>query len=306
MNYRHIYHAGNFADVMKHAVLALVVEALKKKDAPFYALDTHAGIGTYDLASIEAGKTQEWREGIGRVLANASPAAELAPYLGAIGAANSFQDVMPAKAGIQEANETVDSRLRGNDSKGEGIRWYPGSARIIRTLMRRGDRLVACELHPADAQTLDEEFARDRQVKVHALDGWLALKSFLPPKERRGLVLIDPPYEEPGELARLATGLREAHARWATGIYLAWYPIKDRTEADEFLAAIVASGIRRVASCEMLLRPASDPDRLSGSGLVIINPPWGLEGALRAMVPDLARMLGGAGAWSRVESLVGE
>jgi 23S rRNA (adenine2030-N6)-methyltransferase len=118
MNYRHIYHAGNFGDVMKHAVLALVVEALKKKDAPFYALDTHAGIGTYDLASIEAGKTQEWRQGIGRVLADPSPAAELAPYLAAIRAANSPQDVMPAKAGIQEANESVDSRLRGNDTRG--------------------------------------------------------------------------------------------------------------------------------------------------------------------------------------------
>src|SRR4029079_5550446 len=129
-----------------------------------------------------------------------------------------------------------------------------------------------CELHPADAQTLDEEFARDRHVKVHALDGWLALKSFLPPTQRDGVVLVDPPYEEPGEFARLATGLREAHQRWATGIYLLWYPTKDRTEADALLAAIKASGIPRITLCELLLRPPSDPDRLSGSGLVIVNP----------------------------------
>ena len=306
MNYRHIYHAGGFQDVAKHAALALIVEALKKKDTPFYALDTHAGIGTYDLGSLEAGKTGEWRDGIGRVLADPAPPAELAPYLAAVRAANPTQDVMPAKAGIQEANERMDSRLRGNDKGGESpIRWYPGSARIIRTLMRKGDRLVACELHPEDAATLAEEFARDRQVKVQALDGWLAAKAFLPPKERRGLVLVDPPYEEPGEFARLATGLQEAHKRWATGIYLLWYPIKDRTESDAFLAAVTASGIRRVLLAELAIAPL-DADRLTGSGLVIVNPPWGLDEALRAMLPYLARVLGRGGASWRVESLAGE
>ena len=213
---------------------------------------------------------------------------------------------MPAKAGIQETNESVDSRLRGNDGKGESIRWYPGSARTIRTLMRRGDRMVACELQPADAQTLAEEFARDRQVKVHALDGWLALKSFLPPKERRGLVLVDPPYEEPGEFARLAAGLHEAHKRWATGIYLLWYPIKDRTESAAFLAAVKASGIPRVTLCELLLQLPTDPERFNGCGLVIVNPPWGLDEALRAMLAYLARVLGRSGASWRVESLTGE
>jgi len=281
MNYRHIYHAGGFQDVLKHAVLALIVEALKKKDTPFYALDTHAGIGTYDLASIEAGKTGEWREGIGRLLTDPSPPAELAPYLSAIHAANP-------------------------DSRGD-IRWYPGSSRIIQTLMRRGDRLVACELHPVDAQTLAEEFARNRQVKVHALDGWLALKSFLPPKERRGLVLVDPPYEEPGEFERLANGLQEAHRRWATGIYLLWYPIKDRTEPDAFLAAVAATEIRRMMVAELLVQPVDDPDRLNGSGLVIVNPPWGLDQALRTTLPYLSRVLkrSNDSTW-RLEALAGE
>ena len=280
MNYRHIYHAGGFQDVAKHAVLALIVEALKKKDTPFYALDTHAGIGTYDLGSLEAGKTGEWRDGIGRMLADPAPPVELAPYLAAVRAAN-------------------------DGGAAESIRWYPGSARIIRTLMRRGDRLVACELHPEDVATLAEEFARDRQVKVHALDGWLAAKAFLPPKERRGLVLVDPPYEEPGEFARLATGLLEAHKRWATGIYLLWYPIKDRTESDAFLAAVTASGIRRVLVTELAIAP-TDPERLNGCGLVIVNPPWGLDEALRAMLAYFARVLGRGGASWRVESLAGE
>lgn len=173
--------------------------------------------------------------------------------------------------------------------------------------MRRGDRLVACELHPADAQTLAEEFARDRHVKVHALDGWLALKSFLPPKERRGLVLVDPPYEESGEFERLANGLQEAHRRWATGIYLLWYPIKDRAEPDAFLTAVTATGIRRVMIAELLVQSVDDPDRLNGSGLVIVNPPWGVDQALRTTLPYLSQVLkrSNDSTW-RLQAVTGE
>jgi 23S rRNA (adenine2030-N6)-methyltransferase len=283
MNYRHIYHAGNFADVLKHAVLALIVEHLKLKDAPFRVIDTHAGTGLYDLASEEAQKTGEWRDGIGRILAAELPAgiaAILAPYL----------DV-----------------IRSENDGGDGIVRYPGSPLVARRLMRRGDSLVVNEAHPEDAERLAALFAKDRQTKVLALDGWTALKALLPPKERRGLVLIDPPFEEPGEFKRLMHGLVEAHRRFATGTVMLWYPAKDVRTVQTFLRDVAALGIPKLLSAELFVDTPHADGGLVGTGLVILNPPFTLEAKLKDLLPYLATMLArGKGVESRLAWLAGE
>ncbi|MEJ1160723.1 23S rRNA (adenine(2030)-N(6))-methyltransferase RlmJ [Prosthecomicrobium sp. N25] len=292
MNYRHAYHAGNFADVLKHAVLTRLIVLLQKKDAPFRILDTHAGVGVYDLAAPEAEKTGEWRTGIARLLAAAPQpdvAALLAPYLGAVRAANSLPSD-PAAAAPPAA-----------------LQRYPGSPLLARSLMRRVDRLTLTELHPADAAALSALFAGDVQVRVVELDGWLALKSFLPPKERRGLVLVDPPFEAPGEFDRLVGGLAAAHRRFATGVYALWYPIKDEAEVARFARALVASGLRRLLRVELRTRAVEPGRPLSGCGLVLLNPPWTLDDELGRLAPALARILAeGPGAGARVDWLVTE
>jgi 23S rRNA (adenine2030-N6)-methyltransferase len=276
MNYRHAYHAGNFADVLKHAVLALVIEYLKRKPAPFRVIDTHAGSGRYALDSEEAAKTAEWRGGIGRLLgAGATPlpapvAALLAPYLDAVRAENG----------------------------GRALTVYPGSALIARRLMRTDDALVANELHPEEYARLKAVVGRDRRVKVLALDGWLALKSQLPPKERRGLILIDPPFEEDGEVERMVEGLGEGLGRFATGVYVAWYPIKDPKSLARFHRALRAvDADKQPLRIEMMLRRPVDLDRLNGCGLVVLNPPHTLRHDLARILPELTRRLrNGSGA----------
>lgn len=285
MNYRHAYHAGNFGDVLKHATLALVIEHLKRKPAAFRIIDTHAGVGLYDLGSGPAEKTGEWRQGIGRIFGpEAEPlpedvAALLAPYLSAVAVENA--------AGA--------------------ITRYPGSPRIARTLLRPQDRLVANELHPEDSLHLKELFARDRQTKVLQLDGWIALKSLLPPKERRGVVLVDPPFEEPGELERMAQGLREAATRFPTGTYLLWYPIKDTKTITAFHNAVAGLGLPKLLVAELMLRAPRDPARLNGAGLVILNPTYRLDESLGMLLPFLAARLGDApGASHRLTWLAGD
>lgn len=282
MNYRHIYHAGNFADVFKHAVLALVIEHLKLKDAPFRVIDTHAGIGLYDLASDEAQRTGEWKEGIGRILAASLPAdvaAILAPYL----------DV-----------------VRNENPAGELVR-YPGSPLIARRLMRPDDRLVVNEAHPEDAGRLAALFAKDRAAKVLALDGWTALKAVLPPKERRGLVLIDPPFEAPGEFRRFIDALHDVRRRFATGTVLLWYPIKDERVTNAFLREAAALSIPKLLSAELFVRTPQSAGGLSGNGLLILNPPFTLEERLAILLPYLVATLSqGNGAGSRLAWLTGE
>lgn len=285
MNYRHAYHAGSFADVVKHAVLALAVERLKAKDAAFCVLDTHAGTGCYDLATTTARKTGEYETGIGRLLARDPRVlpAELKPYLGAVAALN--------------------GGTLGNGS----LRWYPGSPRLVRALMREQDRLVALELHPEDAATLAALFQRDPQVQVRQGDGYGGLKALLPPRERRGLVLIDPPFEAADEFEQVVRGLRQAYRRWATGHYMIWYPIKHRAPVAAFHEALKATGIARILAAELLLRPAEDPRRLNGSGLILVNPPWPIEDQLRSLLPALAEILGAeSGGGARVEWLMPE
>jgi 23S rRNA (adenine2030-N6)-methyltransferase len=267
VNYRHAYHAGNFAEVVKHAALARIVAHLREKPAAFRILDTHAGAGLTDLAGPEATRTGEWRDGIGRLRAAALAGDVhdlLAPYLDAIAACN------------------PDGQLTA----------YPGSPVLIHAWLRPQDRLLACELEPGAAFALGRRMRGDARIKVVTIDGWTALSAYLPPKERRGAVLIDPPFEQPGEFARLADGLALARRKWATGTYLAWYPIKDRREADAFCRTIVRADIPNVLRAELTVAPDRAAARLAGTGLVVINPPWTLEADLAVLLPALAQMLG--------------
>ncbi|MBM3601978.1 MAG: 23S rRNA (adenine(2030)-N(6))-methyltransferase RlmJ [Alphaproteobacteria bacterium] len=285
MNYRHAYHAGGFGDVVKHAVLAMIVEALKRKDKPFYVLDTHAGIGRYDLGGEQAEKTGEWRHGILKVIEAPEPPAALAPYF----------DLL----------RVMNGGLKG--SAQDALRAYPGSPRLVRALLRPQDRLALVELHPGDHATLAAEFRRDVQVQVHALDGYVALKSFLPPPERRGLVLIDPPFEATDEFERLTRALAQAHRRWATGVLMAWHPIKHKSEIERFHAAVVATGIGRVLALVFPVQPMDDAERLNGCGIVMVNPPWPLADELPPVLHFLHRNLRRAGksTW-RLDWLAGE
>ncbi len=273
MNYRHAYHAGNFADVLKHLVLTLVIEHLKQKPAPFRVIDTHAGTGLYDLTGIEAGKTNEWQGGIGRLIGatlSAEAAPVFAPYLDCV---------------------------RSENPDGTLVR-YPGSPLIARRLLRANDVLVVNELHPEDHRELAALFARDAQTKVLNLDGWTALKSLLPPKERRGVILVDPPFEEAGELDRLVAGLKDAHRRFATGTVILWYPVKSLRPIDHFHRALAGLGLEKVLVTELFLRPPQDPERLNGTGLVVFNPPFTLADRLHTALPVLtASMAGEAGAF---------
>lgn len=282
MNYRHAYHAGNFADVAKHVIVTRIVEYLKQKDKAFRVIDTHAGIGLYNLDEGEAARTGEWQDGIAKVIDAKMPApvAELlAPWLNAVRSVNSDK----------------------------GLRKYPGSPKLVRMLMRKNDRLSAIELHPEDAKILARQFEGDYQVRVIELDGWLALGAHLPPKEKRGLVLVDPPFEEGSEFARLVNGLRAAHARWPNGIYALWYPLKDRKSVATFLKDLKETGIPKVLNAELYIRGPSPQPRLDGSGMIIVNPPFKLAEELALIFPELMRLMQqDKGGFWRVDWVNGE
>jgi len=270
MNYRHAYHAGNFADVMKHAVLARVLTHLHDKPAAFRVIDTHAGAGLYDLGGVEAGKTLEWHDGIGRLIEaeldgklDEPVRALLAPYLDAIAALN------PAGA----------------------LTVYPGSPVLTQFLLRPQDRLIACELEPQAAAALSRQLRADARAKAIAIDGWTALTAYVPPKERRGVVLVDPPFEQPQELSRLAQGLAAAHRKWATGCYLLWYPIKDTAEITAFARKLSRLDIAKTLRIELFPEISPGDKGLRGSGLIAVNPPWRLYEELEILLPALGRVL---------------
>ena len=270
MNYRHAFHAGNFADVVKHAVLARVVAHLREKDSAFRIIDTHAGSGLTRLSGREASRTGEWRQGIGRLLAaplDPEIRGLLAPYLEAIAGYN----------------------------PGERLLAYPGSPLLALSWLRPQDRLIACELVPAAAARLARAFGKDRRAKVITIDGWTALAAYVPPKERRGLVLVDPPFEAPGEFDRLADHLARAHRKWPTGTYLLWYPIKDVSETERFARNIAGLGIAKILRAEVGIAVPQDKSlagkSLIGSGLLLVNPPWRLETELQSLLPALAGVL---------------
>jgi 23S rRNA (adenine2030-N6)-methyltransferase len=280
MNYRHAFHAGNFADVVKHATLARIIAYLKQKPAAFRVIDTHAGAGHYDLAGPEASRSGEWREGIGRLVDAPLASAMrdlLAPYLDVVASYNP-----------------------------EHLRLYPGSPALVRAWLRPQDRLVACEREPGAARALAASLRGDPRIKAVAIDGYTALNAYVPPKERRGLTLIDPPFEQEDEFHRLAQALAAAHRKWPTGIYMLWYPIKDAAATAAFSRRLERLGIGRILRAELELAGKHDPLRLAGSGLILVNPPWTLEGELAALLPALAQALGGRQGASRLDWLAGE
>jgi 23S rRNA (adenine2030-N6)-methyltransferase len=272
MNYRHAFHAGNFADCVKHALLLWLLDALRRKPAPIAVLDAHAGAGAYDLAAGPAQRTGEWRSGIARLL-DETPA-PLVRYVDLV-----------RRLGL-----------------------YPGSPVLIRALLHPEDRLICCELHPDDASALRRRFARDPQVAVHQRDAWEALGALLPPRERRGLVLIDPPFEDPQEFTHLAAGIAIGHARFRTGVFAAWYPIKHRAPVRAFHAAVRQTGTRDVVTAELCLREPLDPTRLNGCGMLVVNPPYGFDAAAPPILDALLQRLGEGepGAGATVTRLVDE
>jgi 23S rRNA (adenine2030-N6)-methyltransferase len=273
MNYRHIFHAGNFADCMKHALLIELLAAMQRKDKPFLVLDTHAGTGHYDVQyDASAAKTGEWLTGIARILAARPPA--LAAYCASI----------------------------------DRLGLYPGSPAIAAAALRPGDRLIACELHPEDAARLRRNFAftNKANVHIHERDGYGAIRAFLPPPERRALVLIDPPYERPDEFRTAAANLVAAHAKFSSAVYALWYPIKHRAPVREFFETVRLAGIRDVISAEFLRRPPVDPGRLNGCGLLIINPPYEFAATAGPILSALEPILGEPGAASAIDVIADE
>jgi 23S rRNA (adenine2030-N6)-methyltransferase len=282
VNYRHAFHAGSFADVFKHAVLCRILFYLRTKEAPFRVIDTHAGAGIYDLTSPEATRGGEWQDGIGKLLASPLPApvAELLkPYLEVIDAFNEHGQ----------------------------LKLYPGSPAYARAWLRPQDHLIACELEPSAAAALAHNLRRDVRIKTLAIDGWTALGAYVPPKERRGLVLVDPPFEEDSDFRRLADALGVAHRKWATGIYALWYPVKGRSEPDALAKRLRRLDIGKILRAELIVSSLSDPSRLNGSGLILVNPPWTLAGELSTLLPALAQRLGRDGKGSfKLDWLAGE
>ncbi|MEO7071834.1 MAG: 23S rRNA (adenine(2030)-N(6))-methyltransferase RlmJ [Rhodanobacter sp.] len=269
MNYRHAYHAGNFADVLKHTVLFALIEALQAKSTPFCFIDTHAGSGSYALDGFEAGKTGEYKDGIARL-----HPAEKVPAL-----------LQRWRASILQAP--------GNES---GLKIYPGSPLQVARMLRPGDSAQLCELHPDEAARLRQLFHGNRQVHVHERDGYAALKALLPPAQKRGLVLIDPPYEaQEAEYKIVAAALKTALQRWPSGIFALWYPIKLRSQVQPFLHGLQRSPAQRVLRAEILLHADDTPLRLNGAGMVILNAPWNLDDVLREPLRALAGLLGHIG-----------
>jgi 23S rRNA (adenine2030-N6)-methyltransferase len=269
--YRHLFHAGSFADVLKHALLARLLLALGKKDKPYCYIDTHAGVGLYDLAHPWARKNAEFRDGIGRLWECDDAPELLAPYLDAVRAEN----------------------------RGGGLRFYPGSPRIAQRLMRPGDRLVLSELNRDDCAALAERCVADRRVTVHLMDGYQSLKAHLPPPERRGLVLVDSSFDRAGEFKRLADALAAAHARWATGVYAVWYPMMESNVLRAFERGVAATGIRKILQLELAVRPEGWTLGMRGCGMLVVNPPFGFEEEARTIVEWLWGALAVDGQGSR-------
>ena len=277
MNYRHAFHAGNHADVFKHLVLSRIFALLSRKEAPFAYLDSHAGIGLYDLAGDQASRTGEWQQGIERIWNAEGRPVLLDDYLGVIRSLNSDDE----------------------------LRYYPGSPELARQLSREQDRLQLNEKHPEDGRLLKDNMA-DERVVVHLGEGWHVPRALMPTREKRVVLLIDPPFEQADELSRCVTALKEALGRMRQTIGVIWYPIKDERQLKRFYQDLSRSGAPKLLRAELYVHPADDAQRLNGSGLAISNPPWGLEEELRELLPWLAKQLAQSeGGW-RLDWLIEE
>jgi len=263
LSYRHSFHAGNHADVLKHTVQSLIIESLKEKEKPFLYLDTHAGAGRYQLSGEHAERTGEYLEGIARIWQREDQPAELAPYMSAV---NHF-------------------------NRNENLRYYPGSPLIARQLLREDDKLHLTELHPSDFPLLRNEFQKDDRARVLRGDGYQQLKAQLPPPSRRGLILMDPPYELKTDYQDVVKGVQEGYKRFATGTYAIWYPVVMRQQIKRMLRDFEATGIRRILQIELGVRPDSDQRGMTASGMIVINPPWKLEQQMKNVLPWLLEAL---------------
>jgi len=308
MNYRHAFHAGNFADVVKHAVLTRILVHLLGKPAAFRVIDTHAGAGVYDLAGEEAGRSGEWRAGIGRLLAAPiAPAVQalLKPYLDVVASLNSA--LAAPHAGSQGDDSDEKERFASASPGSEpALTTYPGSPALARAFLRPQDRLIACELEPKAHALLAHNLARDRRIKTVAIDGWTALNAYVPPSERRGIIVVDPPFEQAQDFTRLAHGLETAYRKWASGIYLLWYPIKGRQEPDALARRLRRSSIARILRAELAVAATLAQGPLGGCGLIVVNPPWTLENELAAILPELVEALGSRNSNYRLDWITGE
>jgi 23S rRNA (adenine2030-N6)-methyltransferase len=278
MNYRHAFHAGNHADVFKHLVLTRLIALLSRKEQPFACLDTHAGLGLYDLRGDQATRTGEWLQGVARLWEAPQPPALADDYLRV---------------------------LRDMNPDGE-LRYYPGSPELARRLTRAQDRVLLNEKHPQDGQLLKDNMKGDRRVAVHLGEGWHVPRALLPVPEKRALMLIDPPFEQLDELQRCAKALKEATARMRQTVTAIWYPIKDPRALKRFYQDLAGSGAPKLLRVELLVHPLETEQSLNGSGLAIANPPWGLEEELNELLPWLAELLGQTqGGW-RMDWLIAE
>ncbi|EOW2079079.1 23S rRNA (adenine(2030)-N(6))-methyltransferase RlmJ [Vibrio mimicus] len=278
LSYRHSFHAGNHADVLKHIVQSLILNSLQQKEKPFVYHDTHSGVGRYDLTHEWSEKTGEYKQGIARVWQQDNIPAELDSYLDA----------------IRQLNQ------------GETLRYYPGSPRVARAHLREQDRMVLTELHPSDYPLLEQEFHRDRQVSIYKEDGFARLKASLPPQERRGLVLIDPPYELAKEYRDVVQAIAQSYKRWATGIYAIWYPVVNRCDIDDMLEGLQGLGIRKILQIELGVSPDTNERGMTASGMIVVNPPWTLESQMQTILPFLKQAITPATGHYKVEWVVPE
>jgi len=276
LSYRHSFHAGNHADVLKHTVQSLILESLKEKEKPFLYLDTHAGAGRYKLSGEHAERTGEYLEGIARIWQQDDLPEELEPYIRAVKAYN---------------------------QSGQ-LRYYPGSPLIARHLLREQDSLQLTELHPSDFPLLRAEFQKDGRARVERADGYMQLKSKLPPVSRRGLILIDPPYEIKTDYQDVVKGISEGYKRFATGTYALWYPVVMRQQIKRMVRDLEETGIRRILQIELAVRPDSDQRGMTASGMIVINPPWKLEQQMANALPWLHKTLVPAGTGSTTLSWI--
>ncbi|AZH00147.1 23S rRNA (adenine(2030)-N(6))-methyltransferase RlmJ [Proteus mirabilis] len=263
LSYRHSFHAGNHADVLKHIVQTLIIESLKEKEKPFLYLDTHAGAGRYQLTNAHATRTGEYLEGIARLWQQEEVPELILPYLEAVSSLN---------------------------TSGE-LRYYPGSPLLAAKLLREQDLLMLTELHPTDFPLLRTEFSRDKRVRVCREDGFGQLKSKLPPASRRGFALIDPPYELKQDYSAVVKGIVEGHKRFATGTYAIWYPVVHRQQIKRMLKELEATGIRKILQIELAVKPDSDQLGMTASGMIVINPPWKLASQMTSILPWLHKTL---------------
>ncbi len=272
LSYRHSFHAGNHADVLKHIVLMLTIESLQQKEKGFYYLDTHAGVGLYRLMSAEAQKNAEFDTGIGKLWDR--------------------QDLP------KDVQKYVDMIKKINHNKPQ-LREYAGSPLIAAEMLRAQDRALLTELHPSDYPLLRQNFRHYKNVTTKRDNGFQQVKATLPPKERRGLVLIDPPYELKEDYQLVVKAIEEGYKRFATGVYAIWYPVVRRSYIKHMVKALEETGIRKILQIELAVRPDTDQRGMTASGMIVINPPWQLEKQMKDILPYLNKTLTpeGTGSW---------